>query len=58
MTSSKPKKLLWIFCPEMTLPDVPEIPQIGVNGQFFEFLPKYYFHQGCTLLELVSELVL
>ena len=32
MTSSKPKKWLWIFCPEMTLPDVPEIPQIGVKG--------------------------
>ena len=38
MTSSKPKKWLWIFCPEMTLPDVPEIPQIGVKRFYFSYL--------------------
>ena len=34
MTSSKPKKWLWIFCPEMTLSDVPEIPKIGAKENF------------------------
>ena len=32
MTSSEPKNCLWIFCPQMTLHDIPKIPQIGVKG--------------------------
>ena len=32
MTSSEPKMCLWIFCPQMTLHDIPKIPQIGVNS--------------------------
>ena len=31
MTSSEPKNCLWIFCPQMTLHDIPKIPQIGVK---------------------------
>ena len=31
MTSSEPKMCLWIFCPQMTLHDIPKIPQIGVK---------------------------
>ena len=34
MTSSEPKNCLWIFCPQMTLHDIPKIPQIGVNYIF------------------------
>ena len=33
MTSSESKMCLWIFCPQMTLHDIPKIPQIGVKGQ-------------------------
>ena len=32
MTSSESKMCLWIFCPQMTLHDIPKIPQIGVKG--------------------------
>ena len=28
------KKLMWIFCPQMTLHDIPKIPQIGANGAY------------------------
>ena len=31
MTSSEPKMWLWIFCPQMTLHDIPKMSQIGVN---------------------------
>ena len=39
MTSSEPKNRLWIFCPQMTLHDIPKIPQIGVKGHFPFSLP-------------------
>ena len=48
MTSSKPKKYLWIFCPEMTLPDVPKIPQIGVK--IFGFHPTYNWSNLTALI--------
>ena len=31
MTSSEPKMRLWIFCPQMTLHDIPRMSQIGVK---------------------------
>ena len=31
MTSSEPKMWLWIFCPQMTLHDIPKMSQIGVK---------------------------
>ena len=31
MTSSEPKMFLWIFCPQMTLHDIPKMSQIGVK---------------------------
>ena len=36
MTSSKPKKGLWIFCPEMTLAQFPKSPRQGLKFKDFK----------------------
>ena len=40
MTSSELEMWLWIFCPQMTLHDVPKMFQIGVNS----YDMKYQFN--------------
>ena len=37
MTSSELKMWLWIFCPQMTLDDIPKMSQIGVKDKKSDF---------------------
>ena len=42
MTSSEPKMRLWIFCPKMTLHDIPKMSQIGVErSQMIDAIPIF-----------------
>ena len=49
MTSSEPEMWLWIFCPQMTLHDIPKMSQIGVK---FSLISSH----SCLTFQLTNRL--
>ena len=54
MTSSKPKKHLWIFCPEMTLREFLKMPRIGIK-QFS--LPGSFLENSTSFADLIGRIL-